>query len=218
LENYPVKNSAENVFGSIPVGPGEAALFQTFLADHDFAAGSRKGYRLDVRKFAAWFSDANKEPFRIGRVTTRDITDFREWLRRDQGQAVSTINRRLVLLRRWFGWLAEAGHVASNPAKKVKELRRVQLAPKGLARADVRKLLREVELRQDIRASAIFSLLFYTGCRVGDLVALELNDLILTDRSGTVVFRLGKGTCKGPSLYRCMLAVQWWATWRFARR
>ena len=46
---------------------------------------------------------------------------------------------------------------------------------------------------QDVRAGAIFSLFLYTGCRVSDLVALELHDLMLSERSGTVVFRLGKG-------------------------
>jgi integrase len=60
-------------------------------------------------------------------------------------------------------------------------------------RALVRRLLREVELRQDIRAGAIFSLLLFTGCRVGDLVNLEIPDLTLGERSGTVVFRFGKG-------------------------
>jgi site-specific recombinase XerD len=36
-------------------------------------------------------------------------------------------------------------------------------------------------------------MLLYTGCRVGDLVNLELHDLMLSDRSGSVVFRFGKG-------------------------
>ncbi len=57
----------------------------------------------------------------------------------------------------------------------------------------MRRLLREIELRGDIRANAIFSLLLYTGCRVSDLVTLELGDLLLGERSGTVVFRFGKG-------------------------
>jgi integrase/recombinase XerC len=94
---------------------------------------------------------------------------------------------------RFFAWLTEQGHVPANPARQVKELRRVQLAPKGLARAVVRRLFREVELRDDIRAGAIFSLFLFTGCRVGDLTNLELLDLALGERSGTVVFRLGKG-------------------------
>lgn len=92
-----------------------------------------------------------------------------------------------------FNWLTDQGHVPANPAKSVKELKRQQLAPKGLDQSQVRRLLREVELREDIRARAVFSLMLYTGCRVGDLVNLELNDVMLGDRSGSVVFRHGKG-------------------------
>ena len=60
-------------------------------------------------------------------------------------------------------------------------------------RSAVRRLLREIELRQDIRANAIFHIFLYTGGRISDLVALELHDLMLGERSGSVVFRLGKG-------------------------
>jgi integrase/recombinase XerC len=146
-----------------------------------------------VRKFASWFSGSNKERFTVARVTTRDVTDFKDHLARDIKQAVSTVNRSLVTLRRFFGWLSENGHVPTNPAKPVKELCRQQLAPKGLDRATVRQLLREIELRQDVRANAIFSLMLFTGCRVGDLVNLDLPDVLITERSGSVVFRHGKG-------------------------
>jgi integrase/recombinase XerC len=188
-----VKNSGDKVFDGLPVAKGEATLFGQYLDDHDFAAETRRAVIQDMRKFAGWFTAANQEPFRASRVTTRDVTDFKDHLRREKGQAVATVNRALVTLRRYLGWLAEQGHVPSNPARKVKELRRVQLAPKGLERAVVRRLLREVELRDDLRAGAIFSLFLFTGCRVGDLVNLDLTDLVLSERSGTVVFRFGKG-------------------------
>jgi integrase/recombinase XerC len=124
-------------------------------------------------------------------VTTRDITDFKNYLRRELGQAVATVNRSLVTLRRFFGWLVDQGHITANPAKAVKELKRQQLAPKGMERKDVRRLLREVELRQDVRAGAIFNMFLYTGCRCGDLVDLELDALQIGERSGTI--RHGKG-------------------------
>lgn len=103
----------------------------------------------------------------------------------------------MVTLRRFFGWLVEKGHVQANPVKPVKELRKQQLAPKGMNRGEVRRLLREFELRQDVRAAAIFSLFLYTGCRIGDAVALDLHDLMLGERSGSVVFRWAKGANKG---------------------
>lgn len=187
------RNWGDNVFAEIPVGPQEASLFGQFLVDNDLADNSRRAIRNDIRKFARWFAEVNGECFTIGRVTTRDVADFRDYLRRAQNQAVSTVNRALVSVRQFFTWLVREGHIKKNPAETVKELQSVELAPKGMDRSEVRKLLREVELRDDIRANAIFHLFLFTGCRCGDLVELELTDMLVSDRSGSVTFRHGKG-------------------------
>ena len=164
-----------------------------YLAGHDFSPHTRMAIRNDLRKFVRWFTEANREPFTVKRVTLRDVVDFRNHLHRDKRQAVASINRALVMIRRFFDWLVRAGGVDANPAKQVKELRRQPLAPKGLDRAEVRRLLREIELRQDVRSGAIFGLMLYTGCRVSDVVNLELPDLMIGERAGSVVFRHGKG-------------------------
>ena len=188
-----MKNSSDNVFQGVPAGEREPALMADFLDGHDFAPSTRKAFASDLRKFAQWFTIANREPFRIERVTVRDVADFRDHLRRERRQSVATVNRALVVVRRFFAWLCEHGHAPSNPAKAVKELRQQRLAPKGLDRSQVRRLLREIELRQDIRAAAIFALMLYTGARVSDVANLELSDLLIAERSGSVVFRNGKG-------------------------
>lgn len=189
-----MKNSGDNVFPPpLLVEPEEQSNYCRFLVDNDFQFDTRKAHLNDMRKFVRWFSSVNREPFSSGRVTVRDVGDFRDHLRRELQQAVATVNRCLVTVRRYFAWLVDQGLLAANPAMKVKELRRQALAPKGLDRSQVRRLLREVELRQDIRAAAIFSLMLYTGCRVGDVIALELHDLTMSERSGSVVFRDGKG-------------------------
>jgi site-specific recombinase XerD len=187
------KNPSDNVFAPIPVGKDEARLFDEYLRSSDFSVNTRRAVINDLRKFARWFVDANHEPLTFARVTTRDLSDFRDSLRRDQQQAVATVNRALVSVRRFFRCLCDQGHLLVNPAKGVKELRKQELAPKGLERAQVRRLFREVELRNDVRANAVFSFIIYTGCRVGDLVALTLDNLLLTERSGSAVIRTGKG-------------------------
>lgn len=189
-----MNNSTDSDSGPLPTGDSEAALIEAFLSGNDFSANTRRAFSQDLKKFTDWFVQSNKEPFRIGRVTTRDVSDFRDHLRREKQQATATVNRALVTVRRFLSWLVEEGHLTANPAKKVKELKRQQLAPKGLDRSQVRKLLREVELRGDIRAGAIFTLFLYTGARVGDVVALELGDLVMSERSGSVVFKYGKGS------------------------
>ena len=184
-----MKNSGDNVSGP----SHESELIERFLNENDFSQNTRRAFDQDLGKFSSWFVKTNREQFRIGRITTRDVSDFRDYLRREKAQATATVNRALVTVRRFLSWLVDEGHLTANPATKVKELKRQQLAPKGLERPQARRLLREVELRDDVRANAIFHLLLFTGCRVGDLVNLELSDLMIGERSGTVVFRLGKG-------------------------
>src|SRR4051812_21949490 len=111
------RNSADKVFEGVPVGVGEADLFGSFLNSHDFAAPTLKAFSLDLKKFVKWFTESNREPFAVKRVTTRDVADFRDHLRRDHAQAVATVNRALVTIRRYFKWLADLGHVPANPAQ-----------------------------------------------------------------------------------------------------
>lgn len=164
-----------------------------YFAAHDFSPHTRRAVASDLRKFAAWFNHANREELDPRRITTRDVADYRDFLRRERRQAVNTVNRSLVSIRRYLAWLTSEGVLKSNVAHAVKELRKVRLAPRGLERADLRLLLREVELRQDMRASAIVNLLLFTGARVSDAVNLELADLKLGARSGIATFRSGKG-------------------------
>lgn len=112
-----MKNSVDSVFRGIPVGENEAGLVVGFLNGNDFSSNTRKAFKTDLRTFAGWFSNANGEPLRIERVTVRDVVDFRNHLRRERGQAVSTVNRALVALRRFFDWLISIGKIESNPAK-----------------------------------------------------------------------------------------------------
>jgi len=186
-------NSGDNVFEGVPVAPQEPGLLGRFLSSHDLSPHTVRAIRFDLRKFAEYFFAMNSEPFDTKRITMMDVTSFKRYLREERRQAVSTVNRALVSLRRYLDWLVGQEHLSTNPAKEVKELRLQELTPKGLERSQVRKLLREVELRQDVRAMAIFSLSLHTGCRVSDLVHLELQDLLISERSGAVVFRFGKG-------------------------
>ena len=67
------------------------------------------------------------------------------------------------------------------------------VVPKGLTTADVRKILREIELRHDQKAGACIGLMLHAGLRASEVVGLELDDVTIASRSGQVVCRHGKG-------------------------
>ncbi len=188
-----MQNSSDNVFDGIPVRGEELSLVRDFFRENDFSLNTRRAIVNDLRKFARFCVSANAEAFDSRRVATIDVSSFRDHLRREKEQAVATVNRAICSVRKYLQWLTTKGHIDRNPATGAKELRREQLAPKGLDRPRARRLLRETDLRDDIRARAIFSFFLYTGCRVGDLVELELEDLLINERSGHALFRFGKG-------------------------
>ena len=171
----------------------EHAPFERFVSVNDFAPSTVKALRLDLAKFVRWFESANEERYADERVTPRDIADFRRHLREVRRQAVATVNRCLVTLRRYFGFLADKEVIASNPAEGIKELRRVMGPPKAIERSKVRKMLREATVRCDHRGLVVLSILLYCGLRVGELAALEVGDIEMSDRSGSVRVRDGKG-------------------------
>ncbi len=185
-----MQNSYDNVFGN-HLTENDQALVSRFLTENDFSKNTIRAFSNDISKFMHWFTSANNEMLDVQRITTRDIADFKDYLKKTM--AVSSVNRHLVSIRRFLGWLNDHGLISSNPAKKVKELKKQALAPKGLSQSEVRKLLRELEIRHDLRANAIFHLFLFTGCRVGDLIKLELHDIAITERTGSVIFKNGKG-------------------------
>jgi site-specific recombinase XerD len=192
----------DKAFAGIHCGEAEPALFLEFLEGHDFRPNTLRAFSNDLRGFMLWFTERNGERFVVTRVSTRDVTDFKTYQRNEKGLAVATVNRSLVTIRKFFGWLVDRGLLPSNPAVAVKELKRVELAPQGLEAIAVRRLLRECELRRDVRATAIFNLFLYTGARVSELAGLTLADIVMSDRSGSVTFRDAKGgkqrTCPLP--------------------
>ena len=182
----------DKAFRGVRSQPESRQLFDEFLSGIEYSQNTTRAIASDLHQFMIWFVDRNVEDFTVSRVTMRDVIDYKNYRRTEMGMSIATVNRSIVLLRRFFGWLVEQNKLSTNPAKSVKEFRSVELAPKGLDRQSVRKLLRELSVCGDVRANAIFHMLLYTGCRVADL-RLELSDLNITQRSGTVVFRHGKG-------------------------
>lgn len=90
-----MKNTADNVSGH---QSGENPLIARFLTENDYSENTRRAFVNDLGKFTNWFEQANREPFNFRRVTTADIASFRDHLRREKNQAVSTVNRALVAM------------------------------------------------------------------------------------------------------------------------
>lgn len=170
----------------------DSILFDQFLSVNDFSNLTIKALCHDFKKWVVWFEQINEEQYNSKRVTIRDVTDFRKHLREERGQAVATVNRCRCTLHRYFQFLVEREVIDSNPAKGIKELRRTPIVPKAVERSAVRRLLREATVRDDHRAAAILGLFVYCGLRISEVAALQIGDIDLAERRGSLVVRHGK--------------------------
>lgn len=184
-------------------GSRDITRFLRYLTEQDRAPGTIECYERDLQLFARWFEQANDEPFSAQALTAADGRDYRQHLL-DHDAAPATINRVLTTLRTFGAWSVRVGEIVANPLEDVHGVEEQEHAPKWLKKAEQGRLERAVQKavnaaqtdaarRQTVRDQAIILLLFHTGLRVGELCALDLGDVQLRERKGSVRVRYGKG-------------------------
>lgn len=111
---------------------------------------------------------------------------------RDRRLSPRTVARKISSIRAFFGWLAVAGRLPSNPAEGLRLPRRGRTLPRVLTRDEVKRLLESTEHHdwRGARDQALLETLYSTGARVSELAGLSLGDVDLAD--GTVLLK-GKG-------------------------
>jgi integrase/recombinase XerC len=160
-------------------------LQQQGRSEHTIAA-----YTRGVAHFIQWNQRVYQTPFEVNAVMPRDVRDWRTYQQTVEKAAPATINQRLVAVTRFFRWVAAQGLCRENPAADVGALRLPIRQPKGLKPLELRRLLRAA--REHPRDYAIIELLVGTGLRVGELLALQIGDVVIHERSGQVIVRKGK--------------------------
>jgi len=117
-------------------------------------------------------------------VTTNDL---REYLTKFSAMAQRSINRKISTLKAYYTWLVDEEYLEKNPMRKIKTPKEPDMLPRNLSHEDV-ELLRWHP--KSPRNQAIMELLVSSGMRIGELVRLNRDDLIMTNRQIRVV---GKG-------------------------
>jgi len=157
------------------------------LAAAPLAAQSRRTYTSKARQYLAWLSAAAVDGDPLGTSSGRDwaVRDYRNHLQGVLKRKPATVNNALAAIddlysRRGLG-PANAARVEVPAA-----------APRALGeRAQVR-YLRAVAARPSPRDQAVALVPFYAGARIAETVALDVVDLRVSARKGTMRI-YGKG-------------------------
>jgi integrase/recombinase XerC len=153
-----------------------------------------------VRAYLADVAGLLRHADRMGRdhVSDLDLRTLRSWLAHQQvtGRSRTTLARRATAVRVFTAWLARTGRTATDIGASLRSPRATHPLPPVLRQDEAAELIAAAARLADdgspvgLRDTAMLELLYATGVRVGELVALDLDDV---DRGRNVVRVLGKG-------------------------
>lgn len=99
-----------------------------------------------------------------------------------QGKSDSTITRNVASLRSFYQYLLLKGYLEENPVRAVKTVKAPKKMPTILTTKEVDMLLRAPDDKdpKGCRDKAMLELLYATGLRVSELIALDVEDINLS--------------------------------------
>ena len=149
-----------------------------------------KSYGDGVRAYLNWCA-ANDKPAVLDR---RQLREFVDGLLTAGAKPATAVSRHLSV-RRFSGWLAEESEQEADPLYGLRSPSLDKPVVEPLTDDELRALLkacRGSDLR-DKRDEALVRLMFTTGARAGEVVALQVADLNLRTDPPTAIIRRGKG-------------------------
>jgi len=159
-------------------------FLEYLAAERGTSANTTAAYRTDLDQLCAYLRDQNLNEWHD--VTPDHVLGFLLFLR-ERRYANSTIARRTAALKSFFGYLSERQVIANDPTRRIDSPKVDRYPPRALSQHQVDALL-ELPLRssspEGLRDKAMLELLYATGLRVSELVALNVSDVLL--EQGTV--------------------------------
>jgi len=167
----------------------QLTAYEVWLARQPLADNTRRAYLLQVRQYGAYlatrvspYGNPLRDPF------ARDyaVRDYKTYVKTEGKVRPSSVNLALAAIDHFYQFLG-----LDQPRVKREDL--PQQSPRSLKPEEQKAFLRAVERTSTVRDQAIARLLFYTGVRLGECAALDVDDVRVSARKGLVIVRSGKG-------------------------
>lgn len=154
------------------------SVYEDYLKIEKHAsANTVSSYLRDVRQFAQAMEEYE---ISLTEVLPQDVEKYAQSLTR-RGKSPATVTRSVASIKSFYNCLNSKGRVDHNPAKGVAPVKVERKLPQVLTGQEVELFLEQPECTdlKGYRDRAMLELLYATGIRVSELIALDVDDLNL---------------------------------------
>lgn len=124
---------------------------------------------------------------RIEDITTDDLRKYLSDYKNESNASKSTIDNIRRVLSSFFSWLEDENYILKNPVRRIHRIKTRRVVKEVLSDENFEVLRDNCA---NIRDLAMIELLASTGMRVGEVVTLNIDDVLFSERECVV---LGKG-------------------------
>jgi len=159
-----------------------------------YSENTRVAYKNDLGQFLQYLRGLTLSHVEgWGEVKKDHLVAYILYLKTDREYTSTTVARKVAAIKSFFHFLVAEGSIKDDPTATLDSPRVKKYLPRAISQEDVEKLLEAPGTRDSPRAlrdRAILELLYATGMRVSELVALNIGDADLASAS---VRCFGKG-------------------------
>lgn len=171
-----------------PADPAIDAFIDALWLEEGLAANTLAAYRSDLSIYARWLH--RQHDMRLLESAEHHLQGY--FAARSQARA-TTANRRLAVLKRFFRWALREHMIHVDPTLRLLAAKQPMRVPMTLSETEVEALLAAPDTSTSLgqRDSAMLALMYASGLRVSELVALKTFHVSLADG---VLRVMGKGS------------------------
>ena len=151
-------------------------LFQQYLIQEKNASeNTLSSYIRDVRQLESFFAGTD-----LTDLTESDLQNYLHHLI-EIGKSRATAARNIASWKSFYSFLAEHELIEDNPAKELTAGKSEHKVPEILTNREVETLLQQPKSadKKGLRDKAMLHLMYATGIRVSELIALNVSDVMI---------------------------------------
>ena len=126
---------------------------------------------------------------RLRDITTNDLRYYLATYQDERQVGLSYMETMRHMITSFFGWLTDEGYIDRDPSRRLRRIKVPEVIKKPYSAAELEALKRHAGSQRDL---ALLEIMYSTGARIGEIVALDRSQINLTGRDAVIYGQKGK--------------------------